>query len=144
MARRGRLDVPVIGIAGRTGRPSNCARARESLAEHGGVDEDAYERQARTTAYVTGDYQDPRRSTRFARRSASSRAVVLPGHPAEPVRSRRLGLAESGCARGARLIVEKPFGRDLASARALNATLHDRSPNQRSSASTITWARSRS
>ena len=59
-----------------------------------------------------------------APRSAGRASAALPGDSAEPVPARRRGRSAERCARGARVVVEKPFGRDLASARALNATLH--------------------
>ena len=130
MVRHGRLNVPVIGVA----RPNwttdqLCARMKESLSAHGGVDADAYAQLAARVSYVSGDYEDP---TTFDRlREALGRAVrpvfylAIPPSLFGAVAS---NLARSGSATRARLIVEKPFGRDLASARALNATLHESFP----------------
>jgi glucose-6-phosphate 1-dehydrogenase len=128
MVRDGLLNVPVIGIA----RPDwttdrLCARMKDSLAAQGGVDADAYARLVQRTSYVSGDYADPRTFDRL--RQALGSAVrplfylAIPPSLFAPVASH---LARSGSA--TRLIVEKPFGRDLASARALNATLHESFP----------------
>jgi glucose-6-phosphate 1-dehydrogenase len=126
MVRHGRLNVPVIGVA----RPNwttdqLCARMKESLSGHGDVDAAAYAQLAAQVSYVSGDYQDPATFDRL--REALGRAVrpvfylAIPPSLFDDVAS---NLARSGSAAHGRLIVEKPFGRDLASAQALNATLH--------------------
>ncbi|HEU4563700.1 MAG TPA: glucose-6-phosphate dehydrogenase [Gemmatimonadaceae bacterium] len=126
MVKRGRLTVPVIGVA-RSGwtREQLVERARASIAEHGGVDETAFATLCTLLRYVDGDYREP--STFDALRRELDGAqhplhylAIPPSLFATVVE----GLAAAGCARGARVVVEKPFGRDLASARALNATLH--------------------
>ncbi len=127
MARRGGLDFPVIGVArSRWTLDDLRARARESVERHGGgVDAEAFATLAKRLRLVNGNYEDRghlRRAAQRARRRPASR--VLPRDSAEPVRDRRsTGSADSDCARGARVILEKPFGRDLPSAVALNATL---------------------
>lgn len=127
MVRRGRLDVPIVAVA-RAGWTIEQLkeRARASLKEHGGgVDEAAFANLVRLLRYVDGDYNE--------RRTFDELRRVLDGtsHPLHylaippsmfPVVIEHL--AHSGCAREARVIIEKPFGRDLASARALNKTLH--------------------
>lgn len=125
LVKHGRLGVPVVGVAkaGWT-RAQLVARAQESVEQHGGLDRDAFPRLAELLRYVDGDYQDPttfealRRELGPARCPAHYLAIppVLFGTVVE-----QLGAA--GCAAGARVIVEKPFGTDLASARALNAVL---------------------
>ena len=130
MVRHGRLNVPVIGVARANWTTDRlCARMKESLSAHGGVDADAYAQLAPRVSYVSGDYDDP---TTFDRlREALGRAVrpvfylAIPPSLFGAVAS---NLARSGSATRARLIVEKPFGRDLTSARALNATLHESFP----------------
>ena len=132
MIRDGRLNVPVIGIA----RPEwtkdqLCARMRDSLAAHGGLDDHAYARLVQQISYVSGDYADPATFDRL--REALGKAVrpvfylAIPPSLFGPVAAH---LAQSGSARQARLIVEKPFGRDLDSARDLNATLHQSFPEK--------------
>jgi glucose-6-phosphate 1-dehydrogenase len=134
MTRRGRLDVPVIGVSRQPMTNDDFrARAKQSLVDHDlyreGEDGAHFQRLAARLHYVTGDYQDP--ATFTALREALGDAVAplfylaIPPNLFGPVAT---GLAQSGCARGARLIVEKPFGRDLASARELNATLHQSFP----------------
>ncbi len=125
MARRGHLDVPVIGVAKAGWSLEQLkARARDSLENHGGLDPAAFGRLCGLLRYVDGDYRDPatfqalRGQLGSARRPAHYLAIppALFGLVVEQ-------LAASGCARDARVIVEKPFGTDLASARGLNRIL---------------------
>jgi len=125
MVRRGHLQVPVIGVAKAGWNLEQLkARARDSVAKHGGMDEEAFGRLVGLLRYVDGDYQDPatfaalRKELGSAQHPAHYLAIppVLFGVVVEQ-------LGKSGCARGARVIVEKPFGRDLASARDLNRIL---------------------
>jgi glucose-6-phosphate 1-dehydrogenase len=126
MIRRGRLDAPVIGVAKAGWTLDQLrARARESLERHGGLDPAAFEKLMSLLRYVDGDYADAatfagvRRALGAAQRPAHYLAIppVLFGAVVEK-------LAQSGCTQGARVVVEKPFGRDLASAQALNRILH--------------------
>jgi glucose-6-phosphate 1-dehydrogenase len=125
MVKRGHLNVPVIGVA-KTGWNLDRlrARARESLEKHGGVDAVAFEKLSSLLRYVGGDYQDPAtfEAIRKELKDAHHPAHYLAIPPAlfETVVEQ---LAKSNCARGARVIVEKPFGHDLASARELNRVL---------------------
>jgi glucose-6-phosphate 1-dehydrogenase len=125
MARRGHLNVPVVGVAkAGWGLDQLKARARDSVEKHGGLDPAAFARLSSLLRYVDGDYQDPatfaalRRELGSAQRPAHYLAIppALFGVVVEQ-------LGKSGCARGARIVVEKPFGRDLESARALNRIL---------------------
>lgn len=125
MIRRGRLDVPIVGVARSTWDVERLrARAHDSLVEHGGVDDAAFAKLAAQLRYVGGDYNDPETYKRL--REALDGAVrplfylAIPPSLFETVAG---NLASSGGAKGARVVVEKPFGRDLASARELNATL---------------------
>ena len=126
MTRRGHLDVPVIGVAKSGWNLEQFrARARESLEQHGGIDEKAFAALVSRLRYVDGDYRDPatyaalRKELDGATRPAHYLAIP-PGAFAMVVE----GLAASSCATNARIIVEKPFGRDLQSAQELNATIH--------------------
>jgi glucose-6-phosphate 1-dehydrogenase len=126
MTRANQLDVPVIGVArSQWSLEQFCARARQSVEHAGAVDEATFARLAANLRYVQGDYGAP--ETYVALRSALGSAVrplhylAIPPVMFEPV-IRELGA--SGSARNARIVVEKPFGRDLASARALTETLH--------------------
>src|SRR5215468_5404101 len=125
MAKRGHLDVPVIGVA-KTGWNLDQfrARAKDSLEKHGGLDPAAFGKLSSLLRYVDGDYQDPAtfQALRKELGSASRPAHYLAIPPAmfELVVEQ---LGKTGCARGARVIVEKPFGHDAASARELNRVL---------------------
>jgi glucose-6-phosphate 1-dehydrogenase len=125
MAKRGHLDVPVIGVAKAGWNLEQFrARAKDSLEKHGGLDPAAFGKLSSLLRYVDGDYQAP--STFQALRkelgSASRPAhyLAIPPVMFELVVEQ---LAKSGCARSARVIVEKPFGHDGASARELNRVL---------------------
>lgn len=126
LTRDGKLDMPVIGIA-RSGWNVEQLRkrARDSLAEHGGVDKDAFARLSKNMQYIDGDYGESGTFERLRKALGDARHplhyLAIPPSMFVPVVK---GLAASGCAEGARVIVEKPFGRDLKSARALNRTLH--------------------
>ena len=133
MARHGQLQVPVIGVARQPWSLDQLrGRVRESLEHHhGGIDPPAYEALASRLSYVGGDYQDA--STFDRLRTALGGAVRPVFYLAIPPSAFTLvasGLARSGMATQARLVVEKPFGRDVASARALNDTLHQSFPEE--------------
>jgi glucose-6-phosphate 1-dehydrogenase len=132
MTRRGHLDVPVIGVAkAGWGIEQLRERARSSLAEHGGgVDPDAFAQLVARLQYIDGDYGD---AATFAALKKALGGATRPAHylaiPPSLFPTVVQALGSSGCAPmaadgGARVILEKPFGRDLASARALNQTLH--------------------
>jgi glucose-6-phosphate 1-dehydrogenase len=132
MARRGRLDFPVIGVA-KSGwaLPQLVERARASVTEYGGLDQPAFDALVSRLRYVDGDYNDPATFAQLKRELGDARrpAHYLAIPPSLfPVVVRHL--AAAGAATDARVIVEKPFGRDLASARELNAVLHDVFPEE--------------
>ena len=125
MIRHGRLDLPIIAVAKAGWDVQKLReRVRDSLSHHGGVDEAAFAQLCARLSYIDGDYQDA--STFTALRTALGK-MERPLHylaiPPSLFATVAEGLAKSGCAEGARVVVEKPFGRDLASARELNATL---------------------
>jgi glucose-6-phosphate 1-dehydrogenase len=126
MTQRGHLNVPVIGVA----RPDWTveqlrARARESIAAHGGLDQEAFGQLASRLCYVAGDYQEAATFDTLRHALGSvERPLFYLAIPPSLFATVTSGLARSGCAAGARVIVEKPFGRDLASAKALNTTIH--------------------
>ena len=125
MVRRGHLNVPVVGVAKAGWNLDQLkARARDSVEKHGGLDPAAFARLSSLLRYVDDDYHDPAtfRAIRKELGSAQHPAHYLAIPPALfGVVVEQLGKA--GCARGARVIIEKPFGRDLASAQALNRIL---------------------
>jgi len=126
MIKRGHLDVPVIGVAkAGWGLDQLKARAKDSLEKHGGgVDSAVFAKLTSLLRYVDGDYKDAstfqaiRKELGNAQRPAHYLAIppVLFGLTVEQ-------LSKAGCATNARVIVEKPFGTDLASARKLNEIL---------------------
>jgi len=125
MAKRGHLDAPVIGVAKAGWNLEQLqARAKDSLDKHGGLDPAAFGRLCGLLRYVDGDYQDPAtfQAIRKALGSAQRPAHYLAIPPVlfELVVEQ---LDKAGCSHGARVIVEKPFGRDVASARELNRVL---------------------
>jgi glucose-6-phosphate 1-dehydrogenase len=125
LTRRGQLDLPVIGVARSEWTDDQLkVRARESLAAHGGVDETAFTRLAARLRYVSGEYQDSSTYSRLREAlGPARRPIYYLAIPPSLFEAVVVGLADSGCIKGARVVLEKPFGRDLSSARALNATL---------------------
>src|SRR5688500_7023250 len=125
MERRGQLKIPVIGLARPPWTDDQLrARARESVAAKGAPDAAVLDRLAGRLKYVAGDYNDPQ--IFVALRNAlgtSRRPLFYLAIPPSAFGVVAAGLAASGCTAGARVVVEKPFGRDVASAQALNATL---------------------
>ena len=127
MIRRGHLDMPVVGVANDGKDVSHLqARARDSLERHGGLDPAAFAKLCTLLRYVDGDYRD---AGTFARLRDALGQAQRPLHylaiPPSMFAAVAEGLAKSGCApEGARVVVEKPFGRDLASAQQLNRILH--------------------
>ena len=130
LARRGRLDIPIVGVA-KSGwnRDQLIERARASVTEHGGLDAEAFQKLASQLQYVDGDYNDAetfaRIRTYLGGASRPLHYLAIPPSMFPVVVDR---LSQAGLAEGARVVVEKPFGRDLASARALNETLHKAFP----------------
>src|SRR6266508_2618808 len=128
-----RLDIPVIGVA-RSGWDLERlrARARDSLEQHGGVNPDAFAKLSSLLRYIDGDYRDPATFTRLRQALGDAkRPLHYLAIPPSMFATVTKGLAASGSARGARLVVEKPFGRDLASARELNRVLRRYLPESR-------------
>ena len=126
MLKRRSLDVPVIGIAKSGWNLDQLkARAKDSLEKHGGVDSVAFEKLSGLLRYVDGDYNDPTtfeaiRKTLGSARQPAFYLAIPPAFFATVVEQ----LGKSGCVtRGARVIVEKPFGSDLVSAQRLNGIL---------------------
>src|SRR6266542_1153985 len=125
MAKRGHLTVPVVGVAKAGWNLDQLrARAKDSLEKHGGIDPSAFEKLIGLLCYVDGDYQDPETFAALRKELNGARSpahyLAIPPVLFETVVRH---LAESNCATGARVIVEKPFGHDLASAQELNKVL---------------------
>ena len=127
MIRRDGMDIPIIGVA-RSGWTVKqlCERARESLEHNGGVDEEAFKKLSSLLRYVDGDYNDAKTYAQLKTALAGSqRPLHYLAIPPSMFGRVVHGLADADCTKDARVIVEKPFGRDLASAQALNRTLHE-------------------
>jgi glucose-6-phosphate 1-dehydrogenase len=126
MARRGHLDFPVIGVA-KSGwnREQFLERARQSVSEYGGLDPAAFEHLSGRLQYVDGDYNDGATFGQLKELLGGSQRpthyLAIPPSMFPTVVSR---LGESGCVASGRVVLEKPFGRDLQSARELNQVLH--------------------
>jgi glucose-6-phosphate 1-dehydrogenase len=126
LARRGHLDIPVIGVAKAGWTLDQLkARARDSVEQYGGLDPDAFARLIRSLRYIDGDYADPETFKRLRQElgdaSHPTHYLAIPPSLFETVVDQ---LGKSGCATGARVVVEKPFGHDLATGRVLNAAVH--------------------
>ena len=126
MIRQGHLTVPIIGVAKSGWNLEQLKeRARDSVQNHGGLDADAFAKLSGLLQYIDGDYRDEATYHRLRRVLGDAQRplhyLAIPPSMFATVAGR---LANSGCANNARVVVEKPFGRDLASAESLNRTLH--------------------
>jgi len=133
LAAAGQLDIPVIGVArSEWTRDDLVARARASVeASAMGLNRSAFEQLSKKLQFIQGDYQDA---------ATFSRLRDLLGQAAHPLHYLAIppslfadvvrGLANSGSADDARVVLEKPFGRDLASARELDRVLHKHLPEE--------------
>src|SRR5271163_1043761 len=125
MIKHGTLNVPVIGVAKAGWKLDQFkARAQDSLEKHGGLDPAAWQKLNSLLRYVDGDYADPATFTAVRKELGSAERpahyLAIPPFLFEKVVEQ---LVKSGSAKGARIIVEKPFGHDLASAQELNRIL---------------------
>ncbi|HKY76605.1 MAG TPA: glucose-6-phosphate dehydrogenase [Acidimicrobiia bacterium] len=133
-ARRVLSGQPIIGVASSDWDDEMLrTRAREAVEAAGiaDVDEDALDRLVRNLGYVSGNYQDQQTFERLAERLKGAEHpmfyLAIPPSLFDDVAS---GIAKAGLAGGARVVVEKPFGRDLHSARELNQVLHQYFPEE--------------
>jgi glucose-6-phosphate 1-dehydrogenase len=133
LVERKRLSVPIIGVARSGWDPERLrARARESLERRGKVDEDAFAELAGLLRYIDGDYNDARTFQRLRKALGDAkRPLHYLAIPPSMFVTVTEGLAGAHCIDKGRVIVEKPFGRDLASARELNQILHRHLPEDR-------------
>src|ERR1700752_2290850 len=127
LIKGGNLNIPIIGVA-RAGwtLAQLRERARESLEQFGGLDAHAFAKLSSLLNYIDGDYQDP---ATFQRLRQMLNGAQLPLHylavPPSMFGSVVQGLDHASCAHNARVVVEKPFGRDFASAQAMKNVLHE-------------------
>jgi len=125
MVKRGHLSVPVVGVAKAGWNLDQLkARARDSVKAHGGIDDAAFDKLSSLLRYVDGDYEDPATFDRLRKELGSAERplhyLAIPSGLFSKVVEQ---LGRSGCAKGGRVVAEKPFGHDLASAQALNRSL---------------------
>jgi glucose-6-phosphate 1-dehydrogenase len=127
MIQRGFLTVPVIGVAKSGWSVEQLRdRARKSLQENGGgVDEAAFAKLVTLLKYIDGDYADPNTFTKLRQALGGAKhpthyLAIPPSLFGEVVQQ----LGNSGCGQGARVVIEKPFGHNYATATQLNQTLH--------------------
>jgi glucose-6-phosphate 1-dehydrogenase len=130
LTKRGNLGIPVIGVSSSQWTADDLRkRAHDSIQEHGGGvdDKSAFEKLSQSMNYVDGDYRDAKTFAAIKQQLADANSA-RPAHylaiPPSLFATVVEGLGKSSAAKGARVIVEKPFGRDLASAQELNRVLH--------------------
>jgi glucose-6-phosphate 1-dehydrogenase len=127
LVNRDGISIPIIGMA-RSGWDLEKLRdrARASLEQAGKFDERGFAKLSAQLRYVAGDYTDPETLRKLRKELGSAqRPIHYLAIPPSMFASVVKELEDSGCAKNARVIVEKPFGRDLSSAQALDATLHE-------------------
>ncbi|HEV2575899.1 MAG TPA: glucose-6-phosphate dehydrogenase [Acidobacteriaceae bacterium] len=125
MVKRGTLDVPVIGVAKSGWTLEQLKdRAKDSLEKHGGLDQNAWPKLSSLLRYVDGDYADPATFAEVRKQLGDAKLpayyLAIPPSMFEPVVKQLPGV--EGTDR-CRVIVEKPFGHDLESAKELNRIL---------------------
>ena len=126
MILRDNFNLPVIGVA-KTGWNIDQmrARVRDSLTNGGGIDEAAYAKLLSLLQYVDGDYQDPQTFQKLDEALGQARSPLnYLAIPPDLFGSVVESLGKSRHASRTRVVIEKPFGHDQASAKKLNATLH--------------------
>jgi glucose-6-phosphate 1-dehydrogenase len=126
LVKRHNLDIPIVGVAKAGWNLDQLkARARDSVTQHGGLDEAAFAKLSALLQYVDGDYREPDTYTKLKQLlGQAQRPLHYLAIPPSMFAAVAEGLAQSGSAKDARVVVEKPFGRDLASARELHKILH--------------------
>ncbi len=126
LVKRHNLDIPIVGVAKAGWNLDQLkARARDSVTQHGGLDEAAFQKLSSLLQYVDSDYREAETYTRLRQiLGPVRRPLHYLAIPPSMFAAVAEGLAHSGCATDARVVVEKPFGRDLKSARELHRILH--------------------
>jgi glucose-6-phosphate 1-dehydrogenase len=127
MVRKGGFNMPIVGMARANWNLDKLKeRARSSVQNAGDFDAAAFAKLAALLRYVDGDYANPETYTKLKTAMGLSKSPIhYLAIPPSMFASVVQGLQQCGCAENGRVIVEKPFGRDLASAQALDRTLHE-------------------
>ena len=127
LAKRGRLEIPVIGVAKSGWKLEQLlARAKDSVETYGGLDQEGFSRLRARLKYIDGDYGDQETFQRLRHElGASKHPLHYLAIPPQLFADVLKKLQASECARGGRVVLEKPFGHDLTSARELNRVVHD-------------------
>jgi glucose-6-phosphate 1-dehydrogenase len=126
LAKRGELNLPVIGVAKSGWNLEQLKqRAQDSVEHYGGLDPEGFAKLTSVLQYIDGDYTDPAIFRQLRQQLGAAKhplhyLAIPPDLFGEVVKQ----LKASGCSDGARVVIEKPFGHDLNSARKLNVTLH--------------------
>ena len=126
LAKHGHLNIPVIGVAKNGWTLDQLkARAKDSVEHYGGLDSEGFNKLISVLRYVDGDYADPKTFQQVRKELGNAQhplhyLAIPPNLFSEVVQQ----LKAANCTDGARVVLEKPFGRDLASAQKLNQTLH--------------------
>jgi glucose-6-phosphate 1-dehydrogenase len=129
MLKRGVKALPIVGVSrGGSSLEALRERVRASIQEYGGgVDEKAFDAIAKNLRYVDGDYTKPELFNKIKQTVSEANAsnpLYFLSIPPSVFPNVVETLGSSGCSQNARVVVEKPFGRDLGSAKYLNTTLH--------------------
>src|SRR5436190_9707412 len=132
LVRRGRLDYPIVGVAKSSWNLQQLIdRAKASVTEYGGLDKTAFDKMVSLMKYVDGDYKEKSTFQKIREEiGKATRPIHYLAIPPSMFPTVVEMLAGAGLAQNARVVIEKPFGRDLQSARELNNTLHKVFPEE--------------
>jgi glucose-6-phosphate 1-dehydrogenase len=134
LARRGKLDMPVIGVASSSWTADDLRQhVRTSIEKKfSDIDEKVWENLSGRLAYVSGDYREPGTYADLAKQlEGCEHPLFYLAIPPSLFDDVVQGLQERGLTDGAKVVVEKPFGRDRCSARELNEVIHRAFPEER-------------
>ncbi|MDR3557884.1 MAG: glucose-6-phosphate dehydrogenase [Syntrophobacteraceae bacterium] len=131
LVRQEGFDLPIIGVSRDGSLDRRKERAGDSLEHYGPMDREGFQKLMGLLRAAQGDYNDPATFEKLRRELGKAERPLhyLAIHPTMFAKVVE-GLAKSGCAANARVVLEKPFGRDLASARELSKILHQYFPEK--------------
>ena len=130
LVRDNHISMPIVGVARSAWtHPQLVARAKDSIESHGTFGQETFDRLAGMLQFVQGDYHAPETFRKICEAlQGAKNPLFYMAIPPSVFPEVTKAIALSVCREGARVVVEKPFGRDLASARELNRTLHEYFP----------------